>query len=196
MATAWPDNLYPQELEWRLVKAGSQFRSPFTGTLQAIDYVGERWEVMIGLRGEGKLRKFSAQLDATLAYFAGGVNQMDIFHWVRPVPRGTLRGSPTLQTTTAKGNTQVVLTVAAGSTLEAGDLIGIGTQVFMARSACAAVSTTLTVPLVNRVRGVINSGTAVVWDRPKLTVVCPEMSGGLAYRPGMTLPAQIQLVEA
>ena len=46
-----------------------------------------------------------------------------------------------------------------------------------------------------RARGVIAEDTAVVWNRPLVPVVMPEMSAGLAYRPGMTLPAEIQLVE-
>lgn len=192
----WPSVLCPAGLEWRIQKAGIQFRSPFTGSLQAVDFIGERWEINIALHGEGREQAYSGQVESLLMHLAGGVNQIDIYHWRRSVPRGTLRGTPTIQTTTARGQTQLVLTVAAGSTLLPGDLIGVGGQVFMARTLCVAVGTTLTVPLVNRVRGVIASGSAVVWDKPLLPVVMPEMSAGVAYRPGQTLPAELQLVEA
>lgn len=194
MAT-WPDSLYPAGLEWRLMKAGTQFRSPFTGSLQSVDFVGEYWSVRMQLKGEGWRRQFSPLLEATLGYLAGGVNQVDVFHWVRPVPRGTLSGSPTVQTTTARGQTQLLVTTTTGFTLLTGDLIKAGTQVFMVRADCTAAASLLTVPLVNRIRGVINSGSAVTWNRPLLTVVMPEMSGGLVYRPGMTLPTELELVE-
>lgn len=177
------------------MKAGTQFRSPFTGSLQSVDFVGEYWSVRMQLKGEGWRRQFSPLLEATLGYLAGGVNQVDVFHWVRPVPRGTLSGSPTVQTTTARGQTQLLVTTTTGFTLLAGDLIKAGTQVFMVRADCTAAASLLTVPLVNRIRGVINSGSAVTWNRPLLTVVMPEMSGGLVYRPGMTLPTELELVE-
>lgn len=196
MATVWPDSLYPAGLEWRLMKAGVQFRSPFTGSLQAVDFVGEYWLVRIQLKGEGWRRLYSPLLDSLLMYLSGGVNQVDVFHWVRPVPIGTMRGSPTVQTTTARGQTQLLVTTPTGGTLLAGDFIKAGTQVFAVLSDCVSVANLLTVPLVNRVRGVISSGSAVEWNRPKLTVVMPEMSGGLAYRPGMTLPTELELVES
>ena len=195
MATAWPDSLYPAGLEWRLMKAGTQFRSPFTGSLQAIDFVGEYWSVRMQFKGEGARRPFSPLLDSWLGYLAGGVNQTDVYHWARPIPIGTMRGSPTVQTTTARGQSQLLITTTTGWTLLAGDLIKAGTQVFMVRQDCTASASLLTVPLVNRIRGVINSGSAVTWDRPKLTVVMPEMSGGVVYRPGMTLPSEVEFVE-
>jgi hypothetical protein len=106
-----------------------------------------------------------------------------------------MRGSPTVQTTTARGQSQLLITTTTGWTLLAGDLIKAGTQVFMVRTDCTAAASLLTVPLVNRIRGVISSGSAVTWDRPKLTVVMPEMSGGVVYRPGMTLPSEVEFVE-
>jgi hypothetical protein len=195
MATAWPNSLYPTGLEWRLMKAGAQFRSPFTGSLQAVDFLGEYWAIRIQLRGEGWRRKYSPLLESLLMYLAGGMNQVDVFHWVRPVPIGTMRGSPTVQTTTARGDSQLVVATTTGWTLLAGDLIKAGSQVFMVRTDCVASGGVLTVPLVNRIRGVISSGSAVTWDRPTLTVVMPEMSGGLVYQPGMRLPAELELVE-
>ena len=191
----WTDRLYPASMEWRLMKAGAQFRSPFTGSLQAVSFVGEYWAVSVGFSGEGRVRANSGELEATLMYLAGGVNQVDIFHWARPQPRGTMRGSPVVQTVASRGNDTLMLTVASGATLLAGDLFHAGTQVFMVRTNCAAVSTTLTVPLVNRVRGTIAEASSVVWDRPLLSVVAPELSAGLVYRPGMTLPTDLMLVE-
>lgn len=194
MAT-WPYNLTPSGVEWRLHKAGVQFRSLFTGSSQAVGFLGEYWEIHVSLRGEGRLQKRSGDLEALLMHLAGGVNTVDVFHWQRPFPRGTLRGSPTLQNATVRGDSQLVINCAAGSNLRAGDLIGAGTQLFMVRSDCVAVSTTITVPVVNRVRGVIGEDSSVVWNRPTVSVVALDFTAGLAYRPGQTLPSEIVLVE-
>lgn len=192
----WPYSLRPQGLEWRLKKAGLQMRSPFSGSVQAIDFVGDYWLINVSFRGEGRIRARSQELEALLMYMAGGVHQLDIFNWARPFPRGTLRGAPTLQVVTLEGDSSLVLTVAPGATLEAGDLIGMENQIFMARTPCIASGTTLTVPLVNKVRKVIPETTAVVWNRPTIPVVMPETSAGVVYRPGLTLPSEAQFEEA
>ncbi len=191
----WPANLTPAGLEWRLQKSGVQFRSPFTGSLQANGFLGEYWDITIALRGEGARRLNSGALEALLMNLAGGRNQIDIYHWVRPFPYGSMRGNPTLQVVTIRGDSQLILNVAAGATLYAGDLIGAGNQVFMVKANCKAVGTTLTVPVLNHARGVIAEDSAVIWNRPKVAVVAPDLSAGLVYRPGMTLPTELHLVE-
>jgi hypothetical protein len=191
----WPDNLCPQGAEWRLRKAGTNFRSPYSGSFQAVDFASDWWEVGISLRGEGVRQRNTGQLEALLMHLAGGVNQVDVYRWTRPFPRGTLRGAPTVRVVTVVGDLTVSLTVAAGATLLAGDMIGIGDQLFMVRLPCAAVGTTLDVTVVNRVRTAIAESTPVVWNRPKLSVVAPELNAGLVSRPGVTLPTEILLTE-
>ena len=193
----WPAALAPSACEWRLQKAGLQFRSPFSGSLQSIDFIGERW--VVGLTFPASTIGNSGALAALLTWLAGGVNMIDIWRFGPAEvvqPRGTLRGSPTVKTVTVRGDTSLVLTVASNATLKAGDLIGAGSQVFMVASDCGPTGTTLTVPLVNRVRGVIAEASAVTWYKPKLAVVMPEMSAGIAFVPGQALPAQVQLEEA
>lgn len=192
---AWPSNITPSLLDWRLKKSGSGFIGFYTSGIQAVDYLGEFWDVNLTLPGEGRLLRKAGQLDALLMYLAGGINKVDIYHWARPIPRGTLRGSPTMKEATSRGDASLVLTVAAGSTLEPGDLIGAGTQLFMVRLACAAVGTELTVPLLNRVRGVIAEDSAVVWNKPTVAMVAPELSAGTVYGPGVRAPSELHLME-
>lgn len=193
----WPSTLVPSRCEWRLQKAGLQFRSPFSGSLQSIDFIGERWVVSLSFPASGIAA--SGPLAALLTWLAGGVNAVDIWRFGPAEslqPRGTLRGSPTVQTVTVRGDSSLVLTVASGATLKAGDLIGAGGQVFMVASDCGPTGTTLTVPLVNRVRGVIAETSAVTWYKPKLAVVMPETSAGIVFAPGQALPAEVMLEEA
>ena len=192
---AWPSIINPMQLDWRLKKSGAQFQGYYTSSLQAVLYLGEYWDINIVLPGEGRLLRKAGVVDSLLMQLSGGVTKVDVYHWARPIPKGTLRGSPTLQDATVRGDSSLVLTVAAGSTLEPGDLIGVGTQLFMVKSYCAAVGTTLTVPVLNRVRGVIAGATAVVWDRPKVGVVAPELSAGTVYGPGQRGPAELHLME-
>lgn len=191
----WPVTRIPASCEWRLHKSGTSFRSPFTGEVQTIDFMGEYWEVVIGIPGEGRLKRHTAELEAMVMWLAGGGNQVDIYNWVRPVPRGTLRGSPTLATVTVRGDDHLHLAVAAGSTLEAGDFIGCGDQVFMVKSRCVEQFGAMQVPVVNRVRGVIAEDSPITWDRPLVAMVMLEQTAGIVHQPGIALPTQLTLVE-
>jgi|688.fasta_scaffold21319_2 hypothetical protein len=109
MATIdWPAGLIPQAAELSLRKAGAQFASPFNGTLQAVDFIAERWVLSCSLapqfqhdpRGVGPFAN-------TLA---GGVERVRVwpFH-TGGAPRGSLRGTPTLSATVNRGATTLQL---------------------------------------------------------------------------------------
>lgn len=191
----WPADLCPAAAEWRLNKAGATFRSRYSGSFQAVGFGADWWTVNVALRGEGRVQRRTGELEALLMHLAGGINQIDLYRWDRPVPRGTLRGSPIVKTATVRGDLQIELTAAAGATVLAGDMLGIGDQLFLVRAATAAVGTTLTVQVVNRVRGAIAEGSPVIWNRPTVSLVAPEFSAGLVLRPGITLPTELALVE-
>src|SRR5574341_369055 len=89
-------------------------------------------------------------------------------HFARSVPRGTLRGSPTVKTTATRGATSLVLQNASNNaTLKAGDMIGCVGHLFQAAEDCTAGDNgEITVPLVNRVRSTIAAGASVTWNKP------------------------------
>jgi hypothetical protein len=103
MATIdWPAGLIPQAAELSLRKAGAQFASPFNGTLQSVDFIAERWVLSCSLAPQFQHDPRGVGPFANI--LAGGVERVRVwpFH-TGGVPRGSLRGAPTLGTTATRG---------------------------------------------------------------------------------------------
>lgn len=190
----FPEELCAQMANFGLQKAGLQFRGIFNGDLQAVDLNGERW--MMSLTTPPKLSRAAGALEAFANLISGGINKVRMHHPQRLVPLGTLRGSPTLQVTTAVGDREAVLTVASGATLKAGDMLGIGAHLLQVAQDCAASGTTLEVPFVNRFRDVVNSGAAVTWDQPTTLFVCSAMLNMASHKPGFVEGLALDFDEA
>lgn len=192
----WPTTLLPQTASIGLRKAGLQFASPFNGSRQAIDFIAERWVLSITLPPKRRRDAAPGVIESLLFRLAGGLNQARCWHFARPVPLGTMRGTPTLSATVNRGATSLAITTTAGATLKAGDMIGAGGQLFQVADDCTANgSGAISVPLVNRVRATIASGTSVVWDKPTSLFVSPSMLNSVAYRPAVLDGAAIDLEE-
>jgi hypothetical protein len=81
-------------------------------------------------------------------------------------------------------------------TLLAGDLIGCSGHLFQVASDCQADDAgAMTVPIINRVRGTIASGTAVTWYKPTAQFIMPAMAAGSLQVPGYTQGAALDLLE-
>lgn len=187
----YPAALLPQTMEWGSIKAGVQFRSPFNGAVEAIEFPGERWALSITL--PQRLALQGGQPEAFFARLAGGVERVRLWHFLRPQPRGTMRGSPTLNASAARGAQTLLLNT--DGTLEAGDFFKVGNQLFQAFESCTPSGGVLTVPLVQRVRVALTAGAAVAWDKPTALFCVPAMSSRAAYGPGAMAGIAIDLEE-
>jgi len=185
MATLdWPEALIPQRAAIGSQGAGEQFRSPYNGTIQTTDFVAERWVLSVTMP---QARRVNAGAFEAFAFqLRGGFNRVRAWHFGRPVPIGTMRGSPTLSAGVARGATALPITGGtANSTLLAGDMLGVGGQLCM-----VAITTTLngsgagSVPIVHRVRGTIAGGSAVTWNKPTGDFVMPAMLASVLHMPG------------
>lgn len=180
----WPSSLIPQTFSASLRKAGLQWRSPFNGTAQAVDFNAERWVFSLTL--PPKRRSASGQVEALLFQLAGGIERVRCWHFVRPQPLGTLRGTPTMTSQATRGATSLAITTTVGATIKAGDCLGAGGQLFMASAdATADGSAHITVPIINRVRATIAQGASVTWDAPTIDMILPAMQPAVAYRPAI-----------
>lgn len=189
----YPDTLLPQAMEWASVKAGVQHRSPFNGTLEAVAFPGERWRVSLTLARARAGSDRAALAEAFFGRLAGGVDQVRLRHFLRPIPRGTMRGAPTLQLAVTRGAQQLVL--ATTGTLKAGDCFKIGGQLFQALADCTPGGGLLTVPLVQRVRANLAAGAAVEWNAPTFLAIYAAMTHASGYSPGAAAAVQVDLEE-
>lgn len=187
----FPAALMPRLMVWRSVKAGVQFRSPFNGAVDAVEFPGARWGVSMTLPTLTPAR--AGQAEAFFARLSGGVERLRLGHLRRPVPEGSMRGTPTLNAAVTRGAKSLVINTPG--TLAGGDLFKVGSQLFMAAQSCAPVAGLLTVPLVQAVRLPVAAGAAVSWDRPTVEFIMPAMSSDASYRPGAMEGVAVELEE-
>lgn len=186
-----PSSLKPATMEWGSIKAGVQFRSPFNGSVESVEFPGERWRASLTFNlGTPDL---AAQAEAFFARVAGGTERVRLRHFLRPAPLGTMRGSPTLNASAARGDLQLAINTTG--TLKAGDFFKVGGQLFQCFTDCSPSAGVLTVPLVQRVRAALSAGAAVSWDRPTALFICPAMSSATGYSPGAVAPIAVDFEE-
>ena len=170
--------------------------SMFGGSEQAVDLLNDRWVMNVSLADSW--HSDAAAREAFIASFRGQVNWVALWHFIRPQPRGTMRGSPTLVGAHAQGAAALSITAGtAGGTLLAGDMLGVGGLLCMVQSDVTLDGSGAgSVPLVNRLRAAQTNGAAVTWDRPTATFrllghATPVYQPGVASGPSFTFGEKI-----
>lgn len=162
---SWPTGVSPDSFSLKLQTTQRSHASPFGGSEQVIDLLNDRWLISMTLPIRSTAQ--AAAIEAFIASFRGMTNTINLYHWVRPVPRGTLRGTPSAGATAQGSATMLVGGVAAGVTLLAGDMLSVGGLLVQVQSDCVTDgSGNVTVSLVNRLRAAVTAGAAVTWDHP------------------------------
>lgn len=158
--------------------------SPFGGSEQAIDLLNDRWLCNVEL--PPSTHASAAAMEAFIGAMRGQTNTVQLWHFARPQPQGTVRGTLTLNASAAQGASSIVLTGCspASGTLLAGDLLGVGGLLLMVASDCVASAGVITVPITNRLRTAQSGGAAVTWSKPMATFRLLSTSG-VQYAPGV-----------
>ena len=176
-----PVELRSISMEWANLKRSIVSRSPITGATETIELPAERWQVSLTfppMSSDG-----SGLAEAFFSRVVGGVERVRLYDRNRPVPMGTMRGSPTLATAAARGDR--VLNINTTGTLRAGDRFKVGNQLFQAFADAAPSGGVLTVKVVQRVREALASGAAVSWDRPTALFILPATSNRVVFSGGV-----------
>jgi len=105
------------------------------------------------------------QLEALLATLDFGENRLAMFNLAKPIPLGTLRGSPTIASAAASGASTLPLSNCNGTLLR-GDRISAAGQRFLVTADATPSSGNMNVEVRPRVRTALSASTAVVWDKP------------------------------
>jgi hypothetical protein len=182
-AITLPAAFVPRTCQLTLVTNQRVGASPFGGSEQAIDLLNDRWTLSAELAQSKHAN--SAWREAFIGAMRGQVNTVSLWHFARPAPRGTVRGTLTLSANAAQGAASITVTGCSPSTgtLLAGDMLGVGGLLLMVQSDCTAVAGVITVPLSNRLRTAQLSGAAVTWDKPTAPFRLLSTSG-VMYSPG------------
>lgn len=136
--------------------------SPFGGSEQAVDMLNDRW--LVSIQTAGLNRASALSLEVFIAALRGQTDTVALYHFARPYVAGTIAGAKTLSAGAAQGAASISIT--ATGTLVAGDMLGVGGLLLMVARDCAAVAGVITVPLTNRLRKALSSGSAVATTQP------------------------------
>lgn len=179
----WPSSIRPRTCRFDLVTNQIVNESPSNSSQQVVDRLNDVWACYLTLPVRRHAQ--AAEVEAFLASFRGQVNWVDLWHFVRPQPRGTLRGTLVTSGTQAQGASSITVSGGtAGGTYLKGDLFGAGGQILMASADGAADgSGNATIPLVNRLRASIATAQSVTWDKPIASFRLQSHSG-VNYVPG------------
>lgn len=189
----WPTSVGVKSarFEFRTIQRANA--DPYGGSEQVVDMLNDRWMCHLTLPVE--LFAQAAAVEAFLHSFRGQVNTVNLWHFARSAPRGTMRGTPTIASPVAQGASSLPIQAVAGETLLAGDMVGAGGMLFMAAAdATANGAGLLTLSIVNRVRVALAAGAAVTWDKPTAPFRMLSHTGVL-YERGITEEVQCTLGE-
>lgn len=128
-----------------------------------------RWKVGMAA-GNGMSLEQASLWEVMVLQLKRGINCLAVWDPVRPLPQGTMRGSPVLGASAAAGDTAVYLTSAVG-TLNAGDWMQIGTGVGTSQLVkvvllSVSVAGSANVDFEPPLRIAYAAGTAVTLDHP------------------------------
>ncbi len=172
---SFPSNLpNPVQLNWRLEPVVLQSVSPLSGAVQTAEMPGAGWvfDAQWAPRRGTRMDEF----EAFLARLRGRSNRVTVWPWHRPVPVGTMRGTPTVAAGT--GGVTLNITTTAGATLLAGDFVGIGNELKqVVVGGTANGSGALTVEVSPPFRATPVAGTSIVWNRPTATFIAQGTPG-------------------
>ena len=140
--------------------------SPFSGSEQAVDLLNDRWLLKCELPECPAAQ--GAWIEAFIDMMRGQTNTVALYHFGRPAPRGTARGTLTLAASAAQGAAAIQITGCSPSTgtFLRGDMLGVGGLLLRVGEDAAASGGVVTVTLANRLRVALSSAAAVTWNMP------------------------------
>lgn len=179
---------------WKQQRLDMDFTSIFGS--QAVEVGSPVWVTTI----TSSLKR-PEQWQAIAMQLRGRTNQLQLWNFGRPVPKGTMRGTMTASAT-ALGATSMTITASgqASKTLLTGDYLGVGsgiTQqvVMLVADATSNASGVATVIFEPALRNALSAGAVVTWDRPKALFRRTDPEAGWEYEPGTIKPMSMSFRE-
>ncbi len=172
MATIdWPTTraFTPARMKLGVSVPKAAWAAPWTGQVQSISHLSDRLMCTLTLPPCNPAN--AALREAFLFSLASTGDWVRMRHWQRPIPLGTLRGSPTVQANAAAGARTLSVQTTSGATMLGGDILGGGGQLILAayEGATANGSGVMSLPLSVPLRVALSSGAALTWSSPTAT---------------------------
>jgi len=147
----WPEGINPLSVSLRNVPNVRGFKSGNGFVEPPVDLLEDHWEMSLTV--DAVQGRQAGKLSAFLNRLAGGWNTVDLWHFIRPLPRGTCTASKGLLESAGKGESSVTIEAPAGSTLKPGDMLKVGDLLLQVAENCTAdANGSMEVTVVNRLR--------------------------------------------
>ncbi len=193
----WPTltRTAPRDVEWTLQSNTIAFQSPLSGAVQTVEFPGARWKVSFVL--ENLLEADAALLRAFGAKLRGRAGRFTLHNFARPTPRGTIAGTPLVKGASQTGVSLLIDGCTVGTTLLAGDFIGVNGELKMVvADATANGSGEMTLTLEPPLRASPADNAAITTTQPTATFMLSEDAWRVVTRPGVLSDFAIDAVES
>lgn len=189
----WPANIKVGSVDFG-ISYDVQINVRRSGGVYTFGLPGARWVATVTFDNDHEEEQ-RPRIEALIASLRGGARRLSMPHFGRPVPRGTLRGTPVLNTLALPGNNSVQLGQCNGG-LYAGDIIGVGGQLLYVEGDASPSGGVMSVNVSPAVRNQVNAGTPVVWNRPEaLWIPKDSTAGPFPYKPKIRPSFSVEFVE-
>lgn len=165
----FPTSLTASKVIWGQQRRDAAYTSIFGS--QGVEVAAPLWSVSLTSPQMSDVN--SGEWKAMLMNLRGKVNQLSLWDLGRPVPNGTMRGTMTLNVIGYQGSValDIVASGQAGTTLLAGDLLGVGSGVtqqvvMVTANATANGSSVISVSIEPPLRNQFAAGAVVTWSKP------------------------------
>ncbi len=193
---AWPtlSRTAPLTVDWSLVPNTITFESPLSGSVQTVEFPGARWRVSFSM--DNLQEADSALLQAMLVRLRGRAGRLALHNFARPTPRGTIAGTPLVMGAAQTGGTLIIDGCTVGSTLKAGDFIGVNGELKMVvADATANGSGQMTLTIEPPLRSSPADNAAITTTQPTATFMLAQDETKWTARPGVLTSFPLEFVE-
>lgn len=160
---AWPDYALPRDFTLSQYTNVVRNIAIFGKKGQNIDLLNDRWIASVQIAARDS--EVSPLLESFVNKLKAGANTVELYHFARPTISGELL-SDLVSNYIAKGSDILYATVATGSTLKAGDMLGVNGMLMQVALDCEAISNLIEIPLTMRIRKTVNAGTPITTVQP------------------------------
>ena len=184
----------PRDLTFGVVWNTQVSTSPLSGAIQTLELPGARWQ--ISFRLSDREEADSVLIQAHLLKLRGRVNRSLIYNFARPVPRGTIAGTPLVNGASQTGNTLAIDGCTAGTTLLAGDCFSVNGEFKMVTDdATANGSGQMTLTFEPPLRESPADNAALTVDHPTVACMLQEDVTKWITKPGVRSDFELTFVE-
>lgn len=185
----------PALIDWSLVSNTQSFSSPLSAAVQTVEMPGARWKAAFVM--DNLTAADAALIQAFMAKLRGRAGRFYLWNFARPTPRGTIAGTPLVKGAAQTGTSLLIDGCTAGTTLLAGDYIGVNSELkLVVGDATASVGGEMTLTIEPPLRSSPADNAPITTTRPTAVMMLAADEAKWTTRAPFWTNAPIDCIEA